>query len=536
MNIKREKVDVKEEFAILSYMIMNKVVALSAYNKYKSGQLKTKHFTIHFRPIFRWIVSYYSDHHKPPKRTIKKIFNKRRKSLNNEAQEIIEECLTRLAQEFSNFQDDNIDPEYICKEILPDFIREREITAKIDNAQNKIDQGKYKEAENIISTYTPIVEEDEDKNLGTIIPFTKEDVRLSTNDKAIDKVFKFSGDLHEMVGWLGKPWLVAITGIEKSSKSFVLQEIAFQAALYQKKKVLIINLELVDSLVRNRLKRRISLTANRKDAGLILTPILDCENNQYGICKVRHKAINKKNLLKNNMDLIRYSDYKKWKICERCRGLPVRGNTTKTRRFIPALWFRQSIIRETTDDRVLKSIKNNASFNLSNLRVKCFPRYSVTFDEVYSYIRRYVDKTGWKPDIIGFDYLDILAQEEANLQERIDVDRKWKKAAKLAGEMNCLVITPDQATKAGRTQYALDQMSTSESKTKDGHLDLRIAVNQTDDEQDLGIARINVLFHRHASFNIKHEVLITRRLSTAEPLMDNARLFDRGKKYHVIME
>ena len=173
---------------------------------------------------------------------------------------------------------------------------------------------------------------------------------------------------------------------------------------------------------------------------------------------------------------------------------------------------------------------------LSDFRVKCFPRYSVTFDEARTWIMRYMDKSKWYPDIIMFDYLDILAPEQGNLQERIDVDRKWKKGSKLAGELNCLVLNADQATKASRTQYALDQMSTSESKTKDSHLDVRIAINQTDSEKALGIIRTSVLFHRHASFNIKREVLVTQRLATGESMMDNAFLFDRGKKYRVTPE
>jgi len=235
------------------------------------------------------------------------------------------------------------------------------------------------------------------------------------------------------------------------------------------------------------------------------------------------------------MDTVRYIDRPEWRVCDKCRFERTRKNAINTEKFIPAIWFKKTKIRKITDQRIIRAIRNNQFSGLSNLRVKCFPRYSISFDEVYNYIRRYIDKTGWKPDIIGFDYLDILAKESENMETRIDIDTKWKKASRLAGELDCLVITPDQATKVGRTQYALDQMSTSESKTKDGHLDLRIAINQTDEEKEIGIARINVLFHRHAKFNVMHEIMITQRLETSEPLMDNTRIFHRGKKYNVSM-
>lgn len=536
IQIRRETIDLTNEFLILSYMIMDKNVLYSAYSKYKSGQLKTKHFGMHLRPIFRWLIAYHSKHHNSPKKTIQKIFEKRKKRLSAEAKEIVEECLDRLANEFADSENPNTDPDYVCKEILPDFIREREITDKIDSAKIKIEQGRFKEAENIISTYASVVEEDEDENLGTIIPYTEEDIRLARqNDQGKDKVFSFSGDLHRMVGSLGKKWLVAITGVEKSSKSFMLQEIGFNAALYQKRKVLIINIELAENLVRNRTRKRLSLTADKGDAGWILSPILDCENNQYEICRIRKNKRNRKSLFQSNMDVIRYVDRPDWKACDKCRFKAIRKNASSTKRFVPAIWFKKTRIREISDSRVIRAIKDNQLSRLSNLRVKCFPRYSVTFDDVYDYIRRYIDKTGWKPDIIGFDYLDILAKESEGMETRIDIDTKWKKASKLAGELDCLVITPDQATKAGRTQYALDQMSTSESKTKDGHLDVRIAINQTDAEKELGVARVNVLFHRHAKFNVMHEILITQRLETAEPMMDNSQIFHRGKKYNVSM-
>lgn len=535
VQIHRKKVDLTNEFLILAYMVMDKDVLDSAHLKYKSKQLKTRHFSVHLRPIFRWLISYQGIHHKPPKKTIQKIFEKRKRRLAPEAREIVEECLGRLAEEFADLQYPNTDPDYIRKEILPDFIREREIRGKIEIAQNKIDQGAFKDAESVIAEYASVIEEDEDESLGTIIPYTKEDIIASKIDQSSEEAFRFTGDLHNLIGPLGKTWLVAITGIEKSGKSFFLQEMAFQAALYQKKKVLIINLELSESLVRSRAKMRLSLTTHKKDAGRILSPILDCENNQYGICQIKKQMPNKQGLFANNIDVIQYFDQKKWIVCTECKDTHIRPRTIATKKFIPTIWFKQTRIKEMTDRRVMQAIKDNYLSKLTNLRIKCFPRYSVRFDEVYNYIRRYVDKTGWKPDIIGFDYLDILAMENDNLQPRVDIDIKWKKASKLAGEMNCLVITPDQATKTGRTQYALDQMSTSETKTKDSHLDVRIAINQTDEEKELSIARLNVLFHRHAKFNIMHEVLVTQRLETAEPLSDNTRIFHRGKKYNVTM-
>jgi len=535
--IRREKVESNSEFIIISYMIMDKEVLSSSFRRYKSGELKTRHFTKDFQRIFRWLIRYYSKHKKPPKKTIQNLYEKYKKNINKENQEIIEEYLDRVAEEYINYQDENIDPEFVKKEILPDFMRERELSERIERAQIKLDTGKYNEAEKIISTYAKVNDEEEEKDLGIIIPYTSKDVKKELSEKKQEKniVYRFDGDLGRLIGPLQKSWLVAITGIEKSGKSYVLQEIGYDAALYQNQKVLHISLELSKTLSRNRAWRRISTTGNRRDPKFIY-PIFDCENNQFNICrKKKKKPKNKKPLFRSSDEIVSYFERKKWTICDDCRfDKKIRKNAAKRKRFVPTIWFDDMRIRKVTKKRVIKSIHENRMMRLSNYRVKCFPRYSVTFDEVYEYILRYIDKTGWKPTIILFDYIDILDKEPENLQERIDVDRKWKKASKLAGELNCLVFNADQATKASRTQYALDKMSTSESKTKDAHLDLRIALNKTDDEGDLGIARMGVIFHRHEEFNVKREVLLTQRLTTSQPILDNVRIFDRGKKYRVV--
>ncbi len=529
--IKRKKIKTDNEYLILSHMIMNKDILSCSFNRYKSKELKTKHFSEMYRYIFRWLIRYYAQYHNAPKKTISEIFKRKSKKLSPDVKEMISEYLIRLSDEYEKFQDKGIDPVFIQEEIIPDFIREKEILIKIDNAQNQLEAGEYEEAENIISSYQKINREETDKNLGTITPYSNEDILIGMGSKeANTELYRFDGDLNYLIGPLCKSWLVAVTGIEKSGKSYILQEIAYNAALFQKRKVLTINLELGANLVRNRMWRRLTHTSNEKE--ILISSVLDCDNNQKGCCQVREKQLNRKPLFRSNGEIVSFSKRTNWKICNRCINSYSRKKT-RTRQFIPVPWFEQNVTEKISQKIIEEAVKKNRFRMLSNLRVKCFPRYSINFDESYDYILRYIDKTKWVPEIIIFDYLDILAPE-GKLETRHDIDMKWKKASKLAGELNCLVITADQATKASRTQYALDQMSTSESKTKDSHLDIRIALNQTDDEKELDIARISVLFHRHAKFNIKSEILLTQRLATAEPIRDNSYLYGRGNKYSVI--
>ena len=518
----------------MAYMIMDRDVLSAIFNRYKSGELKTRHFTPAFQRVFRWLIIFYSKHKKPPKRTIKNLYDKYKKNLNRETKEIIEDYLDRLSDEYVKFQEENIDFDFINSEIIPDFIREREIADRIEKAQLNLDRGEFEEAEKIISTYSSVSSEVEDQELGTIIPYTKKDVKKNMSDKISSRqiIYKFDGDLGNLIGPLQRGWLVAITGIEKAGKSFLLQEMGYTGALYQKQKVLYINLELPPSLARSRSWRRLSTTGNKKVLKHIY-PVLDCENNQNGTCKKRKRPLNKTSLFRSKDEIVYWKDRRNWKICQKCRFENIRKNAARTKRFIPTIWFDRMKVKKATPEGVISSIEDNKMMRLTNFRIKCFPRYSVTFDQIYDYILRYIEKSAWMPTMIIFDYLDVLAKETGTTNRIDDVDVKWKKASKLAGELDCLVINADQAVKAARTQYALDQMSTSENKLKDAHLDLRIAINKTEDEKELGVARMGVLFHRHEDFNMKKEVLVTQRLETAQAMLDNARLYTRGKKYRV---
>lgn len=539
--IEREKVNIDNELLILSNAIMDNSIMGYVYRRYKTGELRTGHFTKEYKNIFRWILLYFKKHGKAPKHSIKSIYDNKKKNLSKDQQELTESYLERLADEYSDQQEDNIDSEYIRTEILPNFIREREILYMLEKANDKINRGLPDEAEEIVSSYRPISIEDEDENLGVFFPLTREDLQSVSTESfnEEDVVYRFEGNqeaIKSIAGDLRKGWLVAITGIEKSGKSFFLEEMGYTAAMYQEKKVLKINLELSQTIQRERLWKRISGSTDQWQAGDNIYPVFDCENNQHGTCgwpSMVKKFKSKDPLLQSPGQMAFYEDNKLWMTCDKCRTRTIRKNQRENKRYLPSLFYDHSLLKTLSKKTVRRAMRKSEKWaNLENYRVKCFPRFSVTFDEIRAYIFRYIEKTQWEPDIIILDYLDITAQEHPEI--RIDIDGKWKKASRLAGELNCLVLNADQANKAARTARSIDKTSTTESKTKDGHLDARIAINQTATEKDLNVARINTLFHRHIDFNERREVMVTQRLEVSQPILDSVRIFESEGKYPVV--
>jgi len=532
--IKRRRVpkeEIEKEWIILSFMIMNNRVLSNVYKRYKTKEFKTKYFSEYFRPIARWLFRHFSIYKKAPKDAIQNIYEQRKNSLGGK-QKIIEEYLSRLAEEYVLFKERSIDPEYIIKDVIADFIRERQVNDLMEKANEQIKLSQFDEVENILSSYRKVTIEEEDEELGTLIPLTTKDVdEYYDHNPTEDIVYKFNGDLNYLAGNLEKSWLVAVSGTEKSGKSYFLQEIAFDAAMYQRKKVLIINLELSKKLVRNRLQRRISCTSNKRGTGRKLYPIFDCQNNQTGKCKVE-ECKNPYPLYNKDNESVEFQNRRDWEICTKCRYEQTRRNVAITKRFLPAIWYNSIRLKEVSKIRVRKALKENEMQGLKNLRVKCFPRYSVSFDDTTDYIYNYIEKKKWKPDIIVYDYLDILAREQG-LEGRFDIDEKWKKASRLSSELDVLVLTADQANKIARENRSLTQMSTTENKGKDSHLDVRIAINKTPKELDLGLMRISVLFHRHEEFTPEREVMVTQRLATADPILDSTMWYRKRDYYPV---
>jgi len=528
----QQQIMIDREQKIMGFMVMDDGVIKAASVRYAARELKTQHFSETHRMIFRWLMRFYEKYGKAPQEGVNVIYERESRGLTSERREIIAATLDNLSQAHTQYDDYSDSGQLVAEEDIPDFIREKELADRMDKLQTLVDKQEFEKAEALIAEHQVVATDlHEEEQLGTIFPATYEDAvkARSEGDLQSEIAYQFEGDLGRIVGPLRKSWLVAVTGIEKSGKSFLLDEIGYDAAFNHGKKVLKINLELSATLQRLRTQKWLTRTCDEHQAGDIIYPVLDCENNQHGNCKInkmRRAMRSKKPLLASGKDVATYEYNKKWSTCTLCKDNPKLARTDHPgKRFIPTVWFAHSKVKAFDIKYMKRAVKFYRQSTLQNFRVKCFPRFSVTFEEIRNYINRYAEKYDWMPDIVLLDYLDITAPQDK--EQRLDIDMKWKQASQLAGELDCLVINADQAVKAGRQAYQLTQMSTSESKTKDAHLDVRIALNQQDFEKQLGVARLNVIFHRHQEFAIGNEVMITQRLATSSAIIENTRIWQQ---------
>ena len=522
-----EQNDFDEEWVLFSYSITFDEVMEFVFNHYKSGLIKTKYFSQYFQPVFRWIIKYYSIYKKAPKGNMQQLFNFYGKDLPKDISEIIEEYLDRIAEEFILLQEKGVNPKFVTKEIIPRFVKKQEAQIIIDNLQTMIEANKIDKIDSLINGYKTVGFEDEkDPNFGTFKPGSIKTVNnYFDGNGSKDRegyLFKLPGSVGDFIGALERKKLIAITGVEKAGKSRMIQEINYQGVIHHKLKILDINLEMSSEEKSERFWQRCgNYAVDEENSGNVIFPVLDCENNQFGTCEIRSRKLNKRDLLTNwDDDSVSFEERPDWKICQKCRFEISRKNVKRTKRFIPMIWFKETKIRQINENRVKKTINNLLPMGISNYRVKTFPRFSASLDEVVTYIKTYVKKSRFEPDILSIDYPDIMIPIEGKLMDRFNIDYNWKTCALLAQEFNCLVMVADQAVKAARNKRSLDVMDTSESKTKDAHLDMRLTLNCTDYEKELGLQRLGMLFRRKGRLH-HSEIMLTQRLETCHPMLDS---------------
>lgn len=529
--IETTEIESESEWMILSYMIISNEVLFYVYKKYKANQIKTKHFTVHFRQVFRWLIKYWSEYKKAPNKTIKEIFNSNKNSIGEENSEVIEIYLDRLSEEYENLSEE-IDSEYIINEVIPNFQKNQEAELIINQLQTLVDNNDLKDIEKVLNNYSPITEDNEDSDLGTVKPGSIYAVRkYFSEDKKLGQLFRMPGAIGQFIGPIYRSKFYAVSGIEKSGKTYFLQEIGRTAANYFKLKVLDINLEMsIEEKEERYWQREANLSIDKDHSGKVVFPVFDCVNNQFGTCKILKKNLNKEPLLYHKEDIAAYKDNLKWITCTKCRDQQIRKNAMKSKRFIPAIWFKTKKVKPMTERRLKSFITNNEIYGLANYRIKCFPRFSATLNDVIDYIKRYSKKKNYIPDLIILDYPDILAPVDGNMMDRLNIDYNWKKLAGLSQELNIAILGADQAVKAARGKRSIGIMDTGESKTKDAHLDMRLTLNKTSIEEAMGLQRLGMLFRRKGKLQ-KNEIMMTQRLETGNVILDSEWWFDKSITY-----
>lgn len=452
-----------------------------------------------FKKLYNWCLDYYEYYKQAPGVDIQNIFEERKVEIKKKKEvEFIDELLASLSEEFENNNKTNVD--YLVKQ-TKDYLRKRGLVLLFKKGHELVEKGKVDQAEKLLYGYKTVAE----SSTKVVRPFDDKDYIESvfSFDEESD-LFKMSGPLGEYIGGYKRGWLIAGLSLKKRGKTWWLQAHAIEAMM-NGCKVFFASLEMLDKPMSKRFYEE--LTTTGKTAGTYIFPVFDCENNIYNSCE---------------------------KECRTCRCcLPESGVVEGE--YVPCTACKKSIVRDGDDYIFAVSYKKLKKSRITSTDVKkkvdafgsmfgrnlyrhvSYPAKSVTLRDIENELERLEANEDFVPDVIIIDYLDILA----NMNKREDVGDTWAYFAGMTKKYNCLGITVMQSTQAGKSKQNLDTEDQAEHKGKGDHVDMLIAINQTEDEKDAGILRQNIILHRWGRFTKRVQAYVLQQLDVGRPILDS---------------
>lgn len=507
MMIKRRIISDDIEEKILTGLIVS-----TEFCKSIKTSFKKEYFQIDYvKRISQWVLDYFDKYSLSPNKHIEDIYKIESVDLDAPTQSNIEKFLRNLSTKYDR-SGSNMNVNYLVDQTKA-YFKTRALKLLFDQGYTYINAGKPELAEDLLDKHKVIV----GHNSSRFNPFDEETINSYCSNKDSNKLFKMSGKIGEYLGYFERSWLVSFAAPEKRGKSYTLLEIAIQAAL-SNLQVLYVSLEMNNQDNQRRFYSRIT-GKNYYPVEHTIFPVMDCYKNQIGVCQSnkRTNSVTLRTKKKKGPNVYwekpEYNPDLDYKICTVCRGRSA---------FVPTYWFEEAhnIPAFTTED-IKKKSKEMRNLIGKNLVVKTFPAYSANSKDIKNELEELEFYEDFTADVLVVDYVDILGIEDKSLSERGNVDATWKQFKNLAASRNILVVTVEQSNKASNERENIKVTDVTEDKRKNAHVDMKIAINQTEKENIEDVLRLSIMLNRHGKPHKGRQALILRCLDLGQPIIDS---------------
>lgn len=162
--------------------------------------------------------------------------------------------------------------------------------------------------------------------------------------------------------------------------------------------------------------------------------------------------------------------------------------------------------------------------------IKQFPTSQLTMKEFEAYMDGLERFEGFVPDVVLFDYPDLMDIDAKNL--RVETGRIYAQLRGFAIARNMALVAVSQGNRESEDAKLVTGSMSAEDISKLAHADNFLTFSQTQAEYDLGVARLYVEKARNEA--AKFQVLITQAIPIGQFCLDSFRL--RGSSYWDIMK
>lgn len=261
--INRKIIPIDDGFKILAFSIMDDEILAILYDKYTSGLIKTRFFDQTNQTILKWLIRYFKENAKAPKKTINAIFDLRTKNLSDDKKDYLIRYLKKMDDVYAEILEDT-DICFIKNDLITDFIRTKNAEKLISNLQKGIQNGNYEDAEKDIELFKQSKSDNQCNVTFKSLIDLKQDYKVKTKWIWNDFIAEAMPVMFSGPGGEGKSTFT-LFGInellEKHNKGVILwfqAEGSIQSALSN-----------ADNMIKKlRNKRRIKFVCKENDAGI----------------------------------------------------------------------------------------------------------------------------------------------------------------------------------------------------------------------------------------------------------------------------
>lgn len=416
--------------------------------------------------IASWCVRYYSKYQKAPESHLALLFKRYADSSpDKESVQTIEAFLYALQKEKGST--DNQD--FIFDTAVRYFA-----CVQMERLADKIRAdcavGKLEEAQHALSSFEPLSLQKESlvPVFGSVKPWIE-----AVSQQQEELLVRYPGALGEFFGpHLCRDALIGFMAPEKRGKSWWLLDVAWRSAVRCRRRTLFYS---VGDMSMRQVMRRLIVRAIKRPltAGTVAWP--------------------------------RRVEYARDR-------LSIRWRRCTFRRPVSQAWIKQAF-----------SQYKYALGDQGLLRLKCTPNGVTKVADIIADVQT-LSKQGWVPDVIVIDYADILAPEfsGSGMDVRHQINETWKALRRLSQEFHVLVVTATQTNAASYEAGVLRRSHFSEDKRKLAHVTGMVGINQTAQEKQLGVFRLNWIVLREAHFLEERCVTAVGALALSNPAVKSA--------------
>lgn len=464
MKIKKYSGD--DERTILTGMIVNSRVLNRIITGLKD---ETKPFRSKWsNQIFLWCRDFHAKYAKAPRGSLHSLFSAYAEKQPDEAVvSMIEKFLGSLSDDYRALAKE-INEDYLV-DVASRYFSEVRYNRLKDQLEDALLRKDLDVAHEKLVHFHPVSFD----AASTVDVFTDDDAwREAVEAPEDNTLVHYPGALGEFFGpHLQRDGFIAFLAPEKRGKSFWLIDLAWRAAVKEKRRTLFFS---VGDMSRRQMMQRFVVRAARRPIapGRVIIPT---------------------------------------------RLVKPEGGVARTR--TEKRVFKERIKTKEWQAAKSKILQLTAS-NHSLLKMECTSNSTTKVEDIRVSIDEKI-KDGWVPEVVVIDYADILAPEtgSSRLDFRHQTNETWKALRRLSQDYHILVVTATQADAASYDVNLLTRKNFSEDKRKLSHVTGMAGLNQNEEEKAKGLYRLNWILLREGIYFESKCVTVAGSLALASPAM-----------------